>query len=75
MMYLILSFLTATVFGLVSFGIYGHEGMLQNPWVDYVFWWLIGTGIGLALFDNTIRCPLCQRVPSLPALCQDAPCA
>ena len=77
MVYILMGLVSAMLFGLSAVAVYGAEGLLQNAWVDYVFWWLIAASAGLALLDNTVglRCSICRRVPVLPLLCNEAPCS
>ena len=58
MIYMLIGILSAMFFGLVSFTTYGYEALLNYPWIDYIVWWLIGTGVVLAALDNTVtfRC-------------------
>ena len=76
MMYVLMGFISATAFGIGAFSIYGYQGLMDNSWIDYVFWWLIGTGIALGLLDSTasLRCRLCRRAALMPALCPEGPC-
>ncbi len=64
MIYMLIGILSAMFFGLVSFTTYGYEALLNDPWIDYIVWWLIGTGVVLAALDNTVtfRCGICSRI-------------
>ena len=75
MLYLLTGFAAASLFGIASFSVYGYEALLDNAWISYVFWWLIGTGVLLAAVDSTLglRCRVCRRMPRLP-LCASLAC-
>jgi len=76
MIYILMGLISATLFGIGAVGVYGPEGLLGHAWVDYVFWWLIGTGALLALVENAaglFRRP-CRWLPDLPGLHTAAPC-
>ncbi len=75
MIYLLMGLVSAMLLGLSAVTVYGTEGLLQNAWVDYVFWWLIAVSAGLAMLDNTtgLRRRVCRLVPGLPALCPENP--
>ena len=55
MIYILMGLISAMFFGIGAFTVYGYAGLVGNPWVDYVFWWLIGTGVLLALVENSGR--------------------
>ena len=76
MLYILMGVVSATLFGVFAVGVYGAEGLLDNPWVEYVFWWLIGSGIVLALVENTfkLRCAPCRRFTATQAPCNGVPC-
>ena len=67
MIYVLLGLVSATLFGFVSFSVYGYEALLNDLWIDYVFWWLIGTGVVLAALDSDFRfrCEMCRRIPRI----------
>ena len=52
MMYALMGLVSAVFFGIGAVTVYGAEGLLANLWVDYMFWWLIGTGVLLALVES-----------------------
>jgi len=51
MIYILMGLVSATFFGIGAVTVYGTEGLLDNAWVEYVFWWLIGTGVILSLIE------------------------
>ncbi len=63
MIYILSALAAATLFGLGTLTVYGQDALLGQPWTEYVFWWLIGTGIVLQALDAHIdlRC-LWQRL-------------
>ncbi|MDJ0864366.1 MAG: hypothetical protein QNJ87_14415 [Gammaproteobacteria bacterium] len=75
MLYLIMGLAAATAFEIASLSLYGYQALLDHAWVDYVFWWLIGTGVLLAAVDSSfgLRCRICRRMPRLP-LCASLVC-
>ncbi len=75
MIYLLTGIAAAMMFGIGSFSIYGYQALLDNAWIDYVLWWLIGTGILLASVDSTLglRCKFCRRLPQVP-ICAAVTC-
>lgn len=77
MVYIFISLVAASLFGIGAVAVYGHEGLITNPWIDIVFWWLIGTGVALAALDyrRNLSCLICRRLPkAVPALCKASPC-
>jgi hypothetical protein len=55
----------AMVFGIFAHGYYGTEQIMQQQWIDIVFWSLIGTGIGVSMiqiFGDCVPCQLSRRV-------------
>ncbi len=55
MMYVLMGLVSAVFFGVGAVAVYGYEGLLSSPWVDYVFWWLVGTGVLLGLVETAGR--------------------
>ena len=74
MTYALMGLVFATFFGIGTVMVYGSEGLLSNPWAEYVFWWLIGTGVLLAVADELSRVRVSLRrwlalvVPSKEAI-------
>ncbi|MDJ0871711.1 MAG: hypothetical protein QNJ87_08070 [Gammaproteobacteria bacterium] len=52
MVYALTGLILATMFGVGAVTVYGYQGLLVNPWIDCVFWWLVGTGGLLAAVDT-----------------------
>ena len=61
MIYALMGLIFATFFGIGTVMVYGYEGLLGNPWAEYVFWWLIGTGVLLAVADDLSRVRILLR--------------
>jgi len=76
MIYVLMGLISAAFFGIGAVGVYGPEGLLENVWVDYVFWWLIGTGALLALVENAAGRVhrLCRWLRHVPGLHSAVPC-
>ena len=77
MRYILLGLIAAMTFGLSATMILGPEALLANPWVDTVFWSLLGAGVLMQLAGETLRCQLCavtQRVSSAARRCHDHRC-
>ena len=73
MLYILASLAIATVFGVGVHTTYGIEA-LREPWVGITFWWIIGSGAGLAVTAE-LRCIVCRRFRRrLENLCWDDPC-
>ena len=75
MFYLLTGLAAAMMFGVASVSVYGYEALVDNAWIDYVFWWLIGTGVLLAAVDSNLglRCKVCRHMARLP-LCASLAC-
>ena len=55
------------VFGIFANGFYGTEQIMQQQWIDIVFWSLIGTGMGVSMiqiFGACVPCQVSRRVNS-----------
>lgn len=76
MLYILFSLVAAMLFGLGAVAVYGYDGLLANPWIDTVFWWLVGTGVALAALDVRVnlRCLICRGTGAPGTLCHGAPC-
>ena len=76
MLYILMGVVSATFFGIFAVGVYGPDGLLDNLWVEYVFWWLIGTGIILAFLENTFKlsCRACRHMADTQVPCNGVPC-
>ncbi len=59
MMYVLMALVSAMFFGISAVTVYGYEGLLGSPWVDYVLGWLMGSGVLLALVQDLGR--VCLR--------------
>lgn len=52
MIYILISLVAAMLYGLASLSLHGYAGLLTAPFVDSVFWWLVGGGALLAWADG-----------------------
>lgn len=59
MIYLLLSLSIAIGFKIVVYFAYGPETFWHEPWVNHVFWGIIGGGV-LLLSLSELRCSLCR---------------
>ena len=59
MLYILTGTILAMFFGIGAQMHYGTEGLLLEPWVDMVFFWLIGAGAVMAALDG-LACHLCR---------------
>jgi hypothetical protein len=59
MIYILTGTVLAALFGIGAQIHYGTEGLLLEPWVDMVFFWLIGAGAMLAALDGA-ACGICR---------------
>jgi hypothetical protein len=67
------------LFGLMSFAVYGLEGLTEYSWIDTVFWSLILTGVAISSINEFGRCLACRmrrwiRFSSFEDLCSETPC-
>lgn len=76
----LLGLTVAMVFGIFANAVYGTEHIMQQGWIDIVFWSLIGTGIGVSLiqvFGACVPCQVSRRVHSAAMsrlFCDQVPC-
>jgi hypothetical protein len=80
MLPILLGLILAMFFGLVSFMVYGLEGLTQYAWIDTVFWSLIITGICISLINEVGQCLACRirgwlKLSRLHAFCAESPCS
>ncbi len=79
MLPILLGLILAMCFGLMSFMVYGLEGLSQSGWIDTVFWSLILTGASITLINEVGQCIVCRirnllRLSQFAAFCTDTPC-
>ena len=60
MLPILLGLILAMAFGLMSFAVYGLEGLTQYAWIDTVFWSLILTGIFISMINELGQCLACK---------------
>jgi hypothetical protein len=76
----LLGLVLAMLFGLMSFFVYGLDGLINYPWIDTVFWGLIATGALVTLINEVGQCLFCRMIRILPKnqlgrFCNDLACA
>ncbi len=79
MLPILLGLILAMLFGLMSFSVYGLEGLTEYAWIDTVFWSLILTGVAISLLNELGRCLTCRisrwfRISQLDHFCAETPC-
>ncbi len=79
MLPILMGLILAMLFGLMSFAVYGLDGLTEQAWIDIVFWSLILTGIGISLINEMGRCLACRlrvwlKFSALDDYCTDLPC-
>jgi hypothetical protein len=79
MLPILLGLILAMLFGLMSFAVYGLEGLTEYAWIDIVFWSLILTGVAISLINEMGPCLTCRihrwfRIPGLDEFCTETPC-
>lgn len=67
MIYILFTLVLAIVFKIVVYFAYGTETFWQEPWVNHVFWGIIGSGVLLLLLSE-LRCNLCRVLRNRPRL-------
>lgn len=60
MLPILLGLVLAMSFGLMSFFVYGLDGLINYSWIDTVFWALISTGALITLINEAGQCLLCK---------------
>ncbi|MCU7796372.1 MAG: hypothetical protein KZQ75_04495 [Candidatus Thiodiazotropha sp. (ex Myrtea spinifera)] len=70
----------AMLFGLMSFAVYGLEGLTEYAWIDTVFWSLLLTGTAITLINEVGQCILCRvrhwiKIARLEKFCTQLSCA
>jgi hypothetical protein len=80
MLPILLGLVLAMLFGLMSFLVYGLEGLVNYPWIDTVFWGLIATGALVTLINEAGQCLVCRlnrlfSIRQLEGFCNDLACA
>ncbi|MEW8077782.1 MAG: hypothetical protein AB2822_06815 [Candidatus Thiodiazotropha endolucinida] len=80
MLPILLGLVIAMLFGLMSFFIYGLDGLVNYTWIDTVFWMLIAIGALITLINEVGQCLACrfkQLISNrrLNRYCSDLACA
>lgn len=77
----LMGLIVAMVFGIFAHGYYGTEQIMQQEWIDIVFWSLIGTGIGVSTIQMNGACMPCRMSRQIHSqtmsrwFCDSLPCA
>jgi hypothetical protein len=79
MLPILLGLVLAMLFGLMSFFVYGLDGLINYLWIDTVFWGLIITGALITLINEEGQCLLCKMKQMFPLdrldrFCNDLAC-
>jgi hypothetical protein len=79
MLPILLGLILAMFFGLMSFMVYGLEGLTQYAWIDTIFWSLIITGASITLINEVGQCIACRlrkrlKLNWFESFCTEAPC-
>ncbi|MCB1877824.1 MAG: hypothetical protein KDH88_17770 [Chromatiales bacterium] len=56
--------------------LYGVDGLVYQPWVEYTFWWLFAAAVAFAFLQETspmVR-GLCALLPKDAGFCRDCHC-
>ncbi|MEW8508593.1 MAG: hypothetical protein AB2598_18020 [Candidatus Thiodiazotropha sp.] len=80
MLPILLGLVIAMLFGLMSFFVYGLDGLIDYSWIDTVFWVLIATGALITLINEVGQCLACRVNRLIPLqqverYCNDLACA
>jgi hypothetical protein len=67
------------LFGLMSFMVYGLDGLAHSAWIDTVFWSLIVTGMMISLMNELGQCIACRikefiKIPRIESFCREGSC-
>ncbi|MCG8022597.1 MAG: hypothetical protein JAZ02_01230 [Candidatus Thiodiazotropha endolucinida] len=60
MLPILLGLVIAMLFDLMSFFIYGLDGLVSYTWIDTVFWTLIAIGALITLINEVGQCLACR---------------
>jgi uncharacterized membrane protein len=65
----------AMVFGIVALTVLGAENLIAHPWVDSVFWSILGAGVAVSALQALFGCWICRIDEGyLQALCREEVC-
>lgn len=79
MLPILLGLILAMLFGLMSFAVYGFEGLTEYGWIDTIFWSLILTGASITLINEVGQCIVCRlsrwfKFAGFHRFCTQSPC-
>ncbi|MES9850457.1 MAG: hypothetical protein ABW170_01325 [Candidatus Thiodiazotropha sp. L084R] len=80
MLPILLGLIMAMFFGLMSYMVYGLEGLTHYAWIDTVFWSLIITGIMISMINELGQCIACRiqswlKITRFESICGESDCA
>ncbi|MEJ2609323.1 MAG: hypothetical protein P8179_04345 [Candidatus Thiodiazotropha sp.] len=80
MLPIFLGLILAMFFGLMSYMVYGLEGLTHYAWIDTVFWSLIMTGITISMINELGQCLVCRiqgwlKITRFESICAKSPCS
>jgi len=56
----LIGLVAAMIFSVVTYMIYGLEGVMTQHWIDQVFWAIILAGIGMGIVNTVWKCLPCE---------------
>jgi hypothetical protein len=56
----LIGLVAAMIFSIVTYMIYGLEGVMLRNWIDQVFWVMVLTGMAIGAVNAIWRCLPCQ---------------
>ncbi len=77
MLYTLGGLAAASIFGIITFSLYGYEGLMNRIWIDYIFWGLIASGTLLSHIAPWLKCLWCRIGDTFKGygfICRGAPC-
>lgn len=57
---LLVGFVAATLFGVLAYSVYGLDALVSYPWIDAVFWALIGAGVLVSAANISASGMICR---------------
>lgn len=65
----------AMLFGIVTQAVVGTENLIAHPWVDAMFWSILGAGVGVSTFEAVLGCRICRTTEGrFRSLCRQGSC-
>ena len=60
MLPVLIGLFSAMAFGMLSHAVYGTADAITQPWIDIMFWILIGTGVSVSAINIAVSCLPCR---------------